>query len=111
MPTYEYLCENCGHQMEKFQSITAKPIKKCPKCGKNKLKRLIGAGAGLIFKGSGFYETDYRKGDYKQKQKKEKKSESGDQKSSESATKSKSDSKSKTSKKDSSADSSTSKTA
>lgn len=60
MPTYDYLCENCEHEFEKFQSITANPLKKCPSCGKMKLNRLIGTGAGVIFKGSGFYETDYR---------------------------------------------------
>lgn len=92
MPTYEYLCENCGHKMEKFQSITANPIKKCPECGKLKLKRLIGAGAGLIFKGSGFYETDYRKGDYRQKQKQEKESKGEGQSKSESGKDSKGDS-------------------
>lgn len=61
MPTYDYKCDKCGHSMETFHSITAKPLKKCPKCGKNGLKRLVGAGAALIFKGSGFYCTDYRK--------------------------------------------------
>ena len=60
MPTYEYKCEACGHAFEKFQSITAAPIKKCPECGKSKVRRLIGTGAGLLFKGSGFYITDYR---------------------------------------------------
>ncbi|MHC4855804.1 MAG: FmdB family zinc ribbon protein [Planctomycetota bacterium] len=65
MPTYEYKCGNCDHLMEKFQSITANPIKKCPECGKLKLQRLLGTGAGLIFKGSGFYETDYRSDSYK----------------------------------------------
>ncbi len=65
MPTYEYKCEACGNQFEKFQSITAPAIRKCPKCGKNKVKRLIGTGAGLIFKGSGFYTTDYRSDSYK----------------------------------------------
>jgi putative FmdB family regulatory protein len=65
MPTYEYKCEACGHPFEKFQSITAAPIKKCPKCGKSRVKRLIGTGAGLIFKGGGFYETDYRSEAYK----------------------------------------------
>lgn len=60
MPTYEYKCEACGHTFEKFQSITAAPIKKCPECGKSKVRRLIGTGAGLLFKGSGFYITDYR---------------------------------------------------
>jgi putative FmdB family regulatory protein len=65
MPTYEYKCANCDHLMEAFQSITAKPLKKCPECGKLKLQRLLGTGAGLIFKGSGFYETDYRSDSYK----------------------------------------------
>ncbi|MBL7215398.1 MAG: zinc ribbon domain-containing protein [Phycisphaerae bacterium] len=65
MPTYDYKCDNCEHELEIFQSITAKPKKKCPKCGKLKLKRLLGTGAGLIFKGSGFYETDYRSDSYK----------------------------------------------
>ena len=65
MPTYEYKCSACGHAFEKFQSITAAPITKCPECGKAKVKRLIGTGAGLIFKGSGFYITDYRSDSYK----------------------------------------------
>ncbi len=66
MPTYEYKCQACGHAFEKFQTMSAKPEKKCPACGKNKAKRLISAGAGLIFKGSGFYITDYRSNSYKQ---------------------------------------------
>lgn len=66
MPTYEYRCSACKHEFEQFQSITAKPIKKCPKCGKNKVDRLISSGAGMIFKGSGFYITDYRSEGYKQ---------------------------------------------
>lgn len=65
MPTYEYRCDECGHQFEQFQSITASPLKKCPDCGKNKLKRMMGTGAGLIFKGQGFYQTDYRSESYK----------------------------------------------
>jgi putative FmdB family regulatory protein len=65
MPTYEYKCHHCGQKLEKFQSMTAKPIRKCPKCGHNTLHRLIGTGAGIIFKGSGFYETDYRPQSYK----------------------------------------------
>lgn len=65
MPTYDYRCDNCGHELETFQSITAKPLRKCPACGRLKLKRLLGTGAGLIFKGSGFYETDYRSDSYK----------------------------------------------
>ncbi len=62
MPTYDYRCENCGHTLETFQSIKDRPLRKCPACGKNALKRLLGAGAALIFKGSGFYCTDYKKG-------------------------------------------------
>jgi putative FmdB family regulatory protein len=65
MPTYEYKCEACGFKFEKFQSIKSAPIRKCPHCGKNRAKRLIGTGAGLIFKGGGFYETDYRSEAYK----------------------------------------------
>jgi len=65
MPTYDYSCESCEHQFEQFQSITAKPLKKCPECGRMSLKRLIGSGAGVIFKGSGFYQTDYRSETYR----------------------------------------------
>lgn len=61
MPTYEYECQSCGHLFELFQTMTAKPIKECPACHKNKAKRLISAGGGVIFKGSGFYATDYKK--------------------------------------------------
>src|SRR3954467_7075507 len=64
MPTYEYKCNACGHTFERFQSIKAAPIRKCPECGKSKVKRLIGTGAGLLFKGSGFYITDYRPESY-----------------------------------------------
>jgi putative FmdB family regulatory protein len=71
MPTYEYACEACGHRFEEFQSIKAKPIVVCPKCKKRKVKRLISSGAGFIFKGSGFYETDYRSESYKAAAKKE----------------------------------------
>jgi len=60
VPTYEYRCQACSHTFEKFHNITDKPISKCPKCG-HKVQRLIGAGAGVIFKGSGFYATDYSK--------------------------------------------------
>lgn len=60
MPTYDYKCENCGNEIEVFQSIKDAPITKCPKCGKDTLKKMISGGAGLIFKGSGFYLTDYK---------------------------------------------------
>lgn len=74
MPTYEYICQGCGCEFERFQSITAKPVRSCPKCGKRKVKRLIGTGAGIIFKGSGFYQTDYRSESYKKGAESEKKS-------------------------------------
>ena len=72
MPTYGYACEKCGHEFDEFQSIMAKPLRKCPECGKMALKRLIGAGAAIIFKGSGFYETDYRSDSYKKGAEKDK---------------------------------------
>ncbi len=65
MPTYDYECQACGHAFELFQSMTAPVKRTCPSCGKPKLKRLIGTGAGVIFKGGGFYETDYRSESYK----------------------------------------------
>ncbi len=78
MPTYEYVCSKCGHQFEKFQPIADKALSVCPeelcgrkKWGRGKVKRLIGAGAGLLFKGSGFYITDYRSDNYKQSVKNE----------------------------------------
>ena len=74
MPTYEYRCSNCGHEMEVFQSITARAKRKCPECEKNALERLISGGGAVIFKGSGFYETDYRSNAYKKKAEAEKKS-------------------------------------
>ena len=61
MPTYDYLCDVCEHTFEEFQAMSAKLLVKCPACGKRKLRRLFGTGAGIIFKGSGFYETDYKK--------------------------------------------------
>jgi putative FmdB family regulatory protein len=66
MPTYDYECDACDHRFDAFQTMSAEPLKKCPQCGKKKLRRLFGAGAGLIFKGSGFYLTDYRSESYKQ---------------------------------------------
>jgi len=61
MPTYEYECQACGHAFEELQGMTDAKLTKCPQCHKNKLSRLIGSGSGMIFKGSGFYETDYKK--------------------------------------------------
>jgi len=61
MPTYEYECQACGHAFEELQGMKDPKLTKCPKCHKNKLARLIGGGSGMIFKGSGFYETDYKK--------------------------------------------------
>lgn len=65
MPTYEYECQKCGHAFERFQSMTEAPVKTCPDCRGRKVKRLIGTGAGLLFKGSGFYTTDYRSDSYR----------------------------------------------
>jgi putative FmdB family regulatory protein len=65
MPTYDYVCDACGHAFELFQSMTDSVKKTCPKCGKKKLRRLIGAGGAIVFKGSGFYKTDYRSESYK----------------------------------------------
>lgn len=81
MPTYEYICRKCGHEFEAFQGIKDAPLKRCPKC-KGAVRRKIGTGAGLLFKGSGFYVTDYRSEGYKSKAKAERES------SSSSATKS-----------------------
>ena len=64
MPTYEYQCDACGHAFERFQPITGAPIRTCPICHKRRVRRLIGRGAGIIFKGSGFYQTDYRSDGY-----------------------------------------------
>ena len=71
MPTYDYVCGACGHALEIFQSITEAPKRKCPSCGKPKLERRIGAGAGILFKGGGFYQTDYRSESWKAGEKKE----------------------------------------
>ena len=68
MPTYEYECKACGYAFEKSQNMSDKPLRKCPKC-KKEVRRIIGSGAGIIFKGSGFYATDYRKSGYKEKEK------------------------------------------
>ncbi len=98
MPTYDYVCGACGHEFEKFQSMNDEPIKACPNCRKRQAKRRIGMGAGIIFKGSGFYETDYKQAG------REKKTESSDSKSGTDAS-SKSESKPKAEKKKSTADS------
>ena len=73
MPTYDYRCNACGHQFELFQGITENKKRTCPECGKLKLERLFGTGAGILFKGSGFYETDYRSSSYKEAAAKDKK--------------------------------------
>jgi putative FmdB family regulatory protein len=87
MPTYDYVCDACEHKFDAFESIKSEPQKKCPECGKRKLRRLFGTGAGIIFKGSGFYQTDYRSEGYKKAAEADKKSaepavkeSSGDQK-------------------------------
>jgi putative FmdB family regulatory protein len=64
MPTYDYRCNSCSHTFEEFQLFSEAPLKKCPECGKNKLQRLFGTGAAVLFKGSGFYQTDYRSDSY-----------------------------------------------
>lgn len=96
MPTYDYECSACGHAFEKFQPITARAIRKCPSCGKLKVRRLIGTGAGVIFKGSGFYQTDYRSDSYKKDAEKDKPKTGGDNKSADGGAK-KSDTASSTS--------------
>lgn len=80
MPTYEYQCKVCSHTFEEFQSMSEPPLTRCPSCKEESLARLIGSGAGVIFKGSGFYTTDYKRnskgnGEEKGKKPKEKKSE------------------------------------
>lgn len=77
MPTYEYACTDCAHQFEEFQSITAAPLRECPKCGRRTLRRLIGTGGGVLFRGSGFYQTDYRSESYKKAAEAESKAASG----------------------------------
>ena len=120
MPTYDYECRECGHRWELFQQMKENPKRKCPECGRLRAKRLIGPGAGIIFKGSGFYQTDYRSQSYKdaakadkqaQKSESEKsssdssgsksESQSGSQSGSQSDTKPKSDSGSSSSSSDS----------
>lgn len=83
MPTYDYLCDACGHKFELFQSINDPVQRKCPACKKSKLRRLFGTGAAVMFKGSGFYQTDYRSDSYKKAAKAD--SSSGETKSSKSS--------------------------
>jgi len=93
MPTYDYQCDACDHEFELFQSISEPVKRKCPECGKLKLRRLFGTGAAVVFKGSGFYQTDYRSDSYKQAAENDKKPEkkSGDTKSSDKSKKKKPD--------------------
>lgn len=81
MPTYDYECDACGHDFELFQGINDPVQRKCPQCGKLKLRRLFGTGAAVVFKGSGFYQTDYRSDSYKKAAEKDKKSGDGGEKS------------------------------
>ena len=110
MPTYDYECNACGHQFELFQGINDPIKRKCPECGRLKLQRLFGTGAAVVFKGSGFYETDYRSADYKKAAAADKKSqESSKEKSTD--TKSKSSGENKSSSTNSSSSSGTSSSA
>ena len=93
MPTYDYECDACGHTLEIFQGINDPKKKKCPECGKNKLQRLFGTGAAIVFKGSGFYETDYRSEGYKKAAKKDKESQKSETSSDKGSKASKSESK------------------
>jgi putative FmdB family regulatory protein len=81
MPTYDYRCNACDYTFELFQSISERLVRKCPECGKPKLERLFGAGGAVLFKGSGFYQTDYRSSEYKSKLKTENDSAKPDTKS------------------------------
>ena len=81
MPTYDYECDACGHGFELFQNISDSKKRKCPECGKQKLRRLIGAGGAVVFKGSGFYQTDYRSDSYRKAAEADKKSASSEGKS------------------------------
>jgi putative FmdB family regulatory protein len=108
MPTYDYVCDACGHEFEEFQSITEPVLRKCPECKKLKLRRLFGTGAAVVFKGSGFYQTDYRSESYKSGAEKDKpksesseKSDKSDSKSTEKKTETKKEAKPKGPKKDS----------
>lgn len=95
MPTYDYVCDACQHQFELFHSMTDEPKRKCPECGRQKLRRLIGPGAAIVFKGSGFYKTDYRSDSYKKAAAADKSSATSSSTKSESKSESKSDTKPK----------------
>ncbi len=86
MPTYDYICDACGHEFEAFESIKADPQTVCPTCHETKLRRKIGPGAAVIFKGSGFYQTDYRSESYKAGQKADSSTSSSSSKSAESSS-------------------------
>jgi putative FmdB family regulatory protein len=86
MPTYDYICDECGHEFEAYESITLEPRKDCPECSRASLRRKIGPGAAILFKGSGFYQTDYRSESYKKAAKAEKPSDAPTKTSGESAT-------------------------
>lgn len=93
MPTYDYECEACGHTLEIFQGINDPVLKKCPECSKNKLKRLFGTGAAIVFKGSGFYQTDYRSEGYKKAAADDSKAQSSEKSDTKSSDKKKTESK------------------
>ena len=86
MPTYDYICDDCGHEFETYESITAEPRKDCPECSQATLRRKIGPGAAILFKGSGFYQTDYRSESYKKAAKADKPSDGAAKPSGESAS-------------------------
>jgi putative FmdB family regulatory protein len=109
MPTYDYQCQACGHSWELFQSMNDNPVKSCPKCKKRKAKRLLGVGAGLIFKGTGFYETDYKNKSGGEKKEGSSDSDSGSSNSSDSSKSSESSKSSDSSKPSDSKSSSTKK--
>mgnify|MGYP001192038431 CR=1 FL=1 len=105
MPTYEYKCQECGEAFEFLQSFSDSPKRKCPACGRHRLKKLISGGAGLIFKGSGFYITDYRKPDYEKAAKADKESSKPHKKEDSAKDSGKKDKGSKSDSKDTSGDS------
>ena len=86
MPTYDYICDECGHEYEVYESITAEPRKDCPECHRDSLRRKIGPGAAILFKGSGFYQTDYRSESYKKAAKADKPADSPAKSSGDSAS-------------------------